>query len=195
MKLLVDATLGERIRFYRQQAGLTQKELAGLCEVSESAIRNYELGNRVPDFLTLKTIAEQLRVSYYAIADVNLTELDGAVQALFKLEEIYGLYPTEVDGHIHFVFRDSVTLEDFQKNPDIALAGVGAMLQQRVRSFLKVCALHDAGELSDEDYALWKSKFPAFMDDFKNAVECDTIPASEPKSPERSRKRKVNNGK
>ena len=69
------------------------------------------------------------------------------------------------------------------------------MLQQRVRSFLKVCALHDAGELSDEDYALWKSKFPAFMDDFKNAVECDTIPASEPKSPERSRKRKVNNGK
>ena len=113
MGLPVDATLGEKIRFYRQQAGLTQKELAGLCEVSESAIRNYELGNRVPDFLTLKTIAEQLRVSYYAIADVNLTELDGAVQALFKLEEIYGLYPTEVDGHIHFVFRDSVTLEDF----------------------------------------------------------------------------------
>ena len=87
MGLPVDATLGEKIRFYRQQAGLTQKGLADLCEVSESAIRNYELGNRVPDFLTLKTIAEQLRVSYYAIADVNLTELDGAVQALFKLKK------------------------------------------------------------------------------------------------------------
>ena len=86
MGLPVDATLGEKIRFYRQQAGLTQKGLADLCEVSESAIRNYELGNRVPDFLTLKIIAEQLRVSYYAIADVNLTELDEAVQALFKLE-------------------------------------------------------------------------------------------------------------
>ena len=58
MGLSIDATLGEHIRFYRQQAGLTQKELAGLCEVSESAIRNYELGNRVPDFLTLHTIAE-----------------------------------------------------------------------------------------------------------------------------------------
>lgn len=195
MGLPVDATLGEKIRFYRQQAGLTQKELAGLCEVSESAIRNYELGNRVPDFLTLKTIAEQLRVSYYAIADINLTELDGAVQALFKLEEIYGLHPTEVDGHIHFVFRDSVALEDFQENPDIALAGIGAMIQQRVRSFLKAFALHDAGELSDEDYALWKSKFPAFVDDFKTAVEYNAIPASEPKSPERSRKRKVNNGR
>ncbi len=202
MGLPVDATLGEKIRFYRQQAGLTQKELAGLCEVSESAIRNYELGNRVPDFLTLKTITEQLRVSYYAIADVDLTELDGAVQALFKLEEIYGLYPAEVDGHIHFVFRDSVALEDFQKNPDIALAGIGAMLQQRVRGFLKVCALHDAGKLSDEDYALWKSKFPAFMEDLQNGV-CDgdrngeiaPVPASEPKPPERSRKRKINNGK
>ena len=202
MGLPVDATLGEKIRFYRQQAGLTQKELAGLCEVSESAIRNYELGNRVPDFLTLKTIAEQLRVSYYATADVDLTELDGAVQALFKLEEIYGLHPIEVDGHIHFVFRDSVALEDFQKNPDITLAGIGAMLQQRVRSFLKVCAQHNAGELSDEDYALWKSKFPAFMDDLQNGdcgedggSKIDPVPASEPKSPARSRKRKVNNGR
>lgn len=202
MGLPVDATLGEKIRFYRQQAGLTQKELAGLCEVSESAIRNYELGNRVPDFLTLKTIAEQLRVSYYAIADVNLTELDGAVQTLFKLEEIYGLYPAEVDGHIHFVFRDSVALEDFQKNPDIALGGIGAMLQQRVRGFMKVRVLHDAGELTDEEYELWKSKFPAFMEDLQNRTcgaggdsDIDPVPPSEPKSPERSRKRKINNGR
>lgn len=43
MGLPIDATLGKRIRFYRQQAGLTQKELAGLCKVSESAIRNEEI--------------------------------------------------------------------------------------------------------------------------------------------------------
>lgn len=202
MGLPVDATLGEKIRFYRQQAGLTQKGLADLCEVSESAIRNYELGNRVPDFLTLKNIAEQLRVSYYAIADVSLTELDGAVQALYKLEELYGLYPTEVDGHIRFVFRNSIALKDFQKNPDIALGSITAMLQQRVRGFMKACALHDAGELSDDEYALWKSKFPAFIEDFQKLVcdeggdsEIDPVPASEPKSPERSRKRKINNGR
>lgn len=202
MGLPVDVTLGEKIRFYRQQAGLTQKGLADLCEVSESAIRNYELGNRVPDFLTLKNISEQLRVSYYAIADVNLTELDGAVQALFKLEELYGLYPTEIGGHIHFAFRDSVALEDFQKNPDIALAGIGIMLQQRVRSFLKACAQHDAGKLTDEEYALWKSKFPAFLEDLQNGAcgesgDCEIAPvfASKPKLPERSRKRKINNGR
>ena len=111
MELLsINSTLGERIRFYRQQAGLTQKELAGLCEVSESAIRNYELGNRVPDFLTLHAIAEKLRVNYAAIAGEKVTDLEGVLQALYKLEEIYGLYPTEVDGHIHFVFRDSIAI-------------------------------------------------------------------------------------
>ena len=94
MELLsINSTLGERIRFYRQQAGLTQKELAGLCEVSESAIRNYELGNRVPDFLTLHTIAEKLRVNYAAIAGEKVTDLEGALQALYKLEEIHGLSP------------------------------------------------------------------------------------------------------
>ena len=196
MGLPVDATLGEKIRFYRQQAGLTQKGLADLCEVSESAIRNYELGNRVPDFLTLKTITEQLRVSHYAIADINLTDLNGATQALFKLEEIYGLYPVEVDGHVHFVFRDSVALEDFQKAPDSILESIGAMFQYRALRFMEVCARHDAGELTDEEYALWKSKFPEYRSDFQKAVsESDPIPASEPQTPERSRKRKINNGR
>ena len=204
MGLSINATLGERIRFYRQQAGLTQKELADLCEISESAIRNYELGNRVPDFLTLKNITEQLRVSFYAIADVNLTDLNGAVQALFKLEEIYGLYPTEVDGHIHFVFRDSVASSDFQKDLNSALESVSTMLQYRALRFMEACARHDAGKLTDEEYALWKSKFPEYQDDFHKviqtdedeiALESDPIPMSEPQMPERSRKRKINSGR
>ena len=56
-----DNTIGERIRYYRKAAGMTQKQLAEFCEVSEPAIRNYELGNRVPDFEMLQTIAAALR--------------------------------------------------------------------------------------------------------------------------------------
>ena len=168
MELLsINSTLGERIRFYRQQAGLTQKELANLCGVSESAIRNYELGNRVPDFLTLHEIAGKLRVNYAAISGEKVTELEGALQALYKLEEIYGLYPTEVDGHIHFVFRDGVAVKDFKPDLDFILSSPGTLLQYRVLGFMKACALHNDGKLTDEEYALWKSKFPAFMDDFR----------------------------
>ena len=207
MGLPIDATLGERIRFYRQQAGLTQKELAGLCEVSESAIRNYELGNRVPDFLTLHTIAEKLRVNYAAIAGEKVTDLEGALQALYKLEEIYGLYPTEVDGHIHFVFRDSVAVDEFKPNLDTVMSSPGALLQYRVLGFMKACALHGAGELTDEEYALWKSKFPAFLSDFYDfrkqvgRAEGETfegdapVPSEKPQSPERSRERKINSGR
>lgn len=207
MGLLIDATLGERIRFYRQQAGLTQKELAGLCEVSESAIRNYELGNRVPDFLTLHAIAEKLRVNYAAIASEKVTDLEGALQALYKLEEIYGLYPAEVDGQIHFVFRDSMAMEKFKPDLDTVMSSPGLLLQYRTLGFMKACALHDAGELTDEEYALWKSKFPAFLSDFyefrKQAGQSDNetfegdapVPTEKPQSPERSRERKINNGR
>jgi len=207
MGLPIDATLGERIRFYRQQAGLTQKELAGLCEVSESAIRNYELGNRVPDFLTLHTIAEKLRVNYAAIAGEKVTDLEGALQALYKLEEIYGLYPTEVDGQIHFVFRDSVAMDKFKPDLDTVMGSPGALLQYRVLGFMKACAMHDAGELTDEEYALWKSKFPAFLSDFydfrKQAGRPDSetfdgdapVPSEKPQSQERSRERKINSGR
>ena len=207
MGLLIDATLGERIRFYRQQAGLTQKELAGLCEVSESAIRNYELGNRVPDFLTLHAIAEKLRVNYAAIASEKVTDLEGALQALYKLEEIYGLYPAEVDGQIHFVFRDSMAMEKFKPDLDTVMSSPGLLLQYRVLGFMKACALHDAGELTDEEYALWKSKFPTFLSDFydfrKQAgrAEGETfegdalVPSEKPQSPERSRERKINSGR
>lgn len=207
MGLPIDATLGERIRFYRQQAGLTQKELAGLCEVSESAIRNYELGNRVPDFLTLHTIAEKLRVNYAAIAGEKVTDLEGALQALYKLEEIYGLYPIEVDGQIHFVFRDSVAVDEFKPNLDTVMSSPGALLQYRVLGFMKACAVHEAGELNDEEYALWKSKFPAFLSDFYDfrkqvgRAEGETfegdapVPSEKPQSPERSRERKINSGR
>ena len=207
MGLPIDATLGERIRFYRQQAGLTQKELAGLCEVSESAIRNYELGNRVPDFLTLHTIAEKLRVNYAAIAGEKVTDLEGALQALYKLEEIYGLYPTEVDGQIHFVFRDSMAVDEFKPDLDTVMGSPGAQLQYRALGFMKACALHDAGELNDEEYALWKSKFPAYLSDFydfrKQAGKPDSetfdgdtpVPSEKPQSPERSRERKINSGR
>ena len=167
MELLsINSTLGERIRFYRQQAGLTQKELAALCEVSESAIRNYELGNRVPDFLTLHIIAEKLRVNYAAISGEKISDMEGALQALYKLEEIYGLYPTEVGGHIHFVFRDSVAMDDFKPDIETITRSPGALLQYRTLGFMKACAQHDAGEMTDDEYALWKSKFPAFLSDF-----------------------------
>ena len=56
-KNLASANLGQKIRFYRQIAGMTQKELGTACDVNESTIRNYELGNRYPDSDTIFEIS------------------------------------------------------------------------------------------------------------------------------------------
>jgi transcriptional regulator with XRE-family HTH domain len=192
---VIDATTGEKIRFYRKQAGLTQKELAELCELSESAIRNYELGNRIPDFYTLHTIAEKLRVNYYAIADAKISELGGAVQALYDMETCYGLYPTVVDGKIHFVFRDGVSVETSPDQVDLGNSGAGTLLQLMLRGYLRACALHREGNLTDEEYALWKSKSPAYLEDCREIFP-ETVPVPEGKTqePAHKRKRKINNG-
>ena len=42
-----ESSVGERIRYYRKRAQLTQKQLAEACGITEPAIRNYELGNPI----------------------------------------------------------------------------------------------------------------------------------------------------
>ena len=89
-------------------------------------------------------------------------------------------------------------MDNFKPDIDAITRNPGALLQYRILGFMKACALHDAGELTDEEYALWKSKFPAFLGDFydfrKQAGQPDNetfdgdapIPSEKPQSPERS---------
>jgi transcriptional regulator with XRE-family HTH domain len=198
MALTLGATVGEKIRYYRQQAGMTQRQLAELCEISEPAIRNYELGNRVPDYDTLQVIADALRVGYYAIADINLSDINGVMQALFVLETYCGLCPKEVDGEIHLVFRNSLPVEISAQDVDLETLDFGKILQFRLRDFLKVCEQHNAGAMSDEQYALWKSKYPLYLSDCggeKAITKASETPAAEQQRPKKKRKRKINNGK
>jgi transcriptional regulator with XRE-family HTH domain len=198
MELMLGATVGEKIRYYRQQAGMTQRQLAELCEISEPAIRNYELGNRMPDYDTLQVIADALRVGYYAIADINLSDINGVMQTLFVLETYCGLCPKEVDGEIHLVFRNSLPVEVSAQDVDLETLDFGKLLQFRLRDFLKVCEQHNAGAMSDEQYALWKSKYPLYLSDCggeKVIAKASETPAAEQQRPKKKRKRKINNGK
>ena len=59
-----ESSVGERIRYYRKRAQMTQKQLAEACGITEPAIRNYELGNRIPGYDTLDDIAAALQINY-----------------------------------------------------------------------------------------------------------------------------------
>jgi transcriptional regulator with XRE-family HTH domain len=53
----------DRLRSIRESRGLTQRELARLCELSSSMIQKYETGINDPTSYILKIIAEHLEVS------------------------------------------------------------------------------------------------------------------------------------
>lgn len=155
-RLSINATMGERIRYYRQVASLTQKSLAEKCGITESAIRNYELGNRMPDWETLTSIAKALEVSYFSLTDPDLTAMHGALHTFFRLEDIYGLHPEMVDGKVHLVFDD----DTYDKDPSNFEAD--AILKHITTLWAGVYNKYTAGELSEENYRIWRSKFPAF---------------------------------
>ena len=69
-------TTGEKIKYYRQLKGLTQKELGDLCGMADSAIRRYELGKANPKIETLGKIADALDIHISNLTVVG-TIVDG----------------------------------------------------------------------------------------------------------------------
>lgn len=57
-------TIGEKIRMYRKEAGLSQRELGIACGKSQYEIAQYETGSRNPKPDTVKLLASALGVSY-----------------------------------------------------------------------------------------------------------------------------------
>ena len=100
-----ESTIGERIRYYRKRSNMTQKALAEACGIIEPAIRNYELGNRIPSFETLDDIANALHVNYYALTEPNPATYAGVMQCFFRLEYAHGLKPIEIDGQAALIIN------------------------------------------------------------------------------------------
>lgn len=73
-------TIGENIRKYRKEKGLTQKALGELCGINEANIRKYEINpNITPQLKTIEKIADAL--------DVTITDLMGMSAYLDETEK------------------------------------------------------------------------------------------------------------
>jgi len=150
--------LGDKIRKYRTARGLTQKELGEKCQLNESTIRNYELGNRYPDEVTLHTIADALGIDQHALADPDPTDVFSAVQILFDLEDFYGISPEIIDGQVHLVQRPL-------KNDASPAADLKYLqMKQSLRIWSHIRKVCDDSDLLDEEYSDWKSLYPDYID-------------------------------
>lgn len=66
--------IGGRIRKYRQERGLSQKELADLIGISNNRLSNWEQGINRPDADIIASICKALTISPSDLLDVHLCE-------------------------------------------------------------------------------------------------------------------------
>ncbi len=131
--------MGQRIRQLRERRGLTQKELANLCGIGESALRSYELGARYPKDKVLDKIAKVLRVrpECFEVYGIN-TELQ-LIHALFNFEERFKLEP--------------------ESNGRPAIRAQSPMLSQAFLDWSKKSQQLEDGEIAPDEYLDWKDTY------------------------------------
>lgn len=81
-----------KIKKLREKRQLTQKQLAELSGISESALRSYELGDRKPKKEILERIAMALRVRPEYLSAPEFGPSMEFFYAMLENDELYGLH-------------------------------------------------------------------------------------------------------
>lgn len=145
--------IGERIHFFRNKCGMTQKQLGKLLGFPEKSadvrLAQYETGSRTPKADLTAALARVLEVSPNALSVPDIDSYIGLMHTLFTLEDRYGLYVDEVDGEICLKVN-------VRKNKD------AAQLHEMLCAWRQATAMLEAGEISKEDYDKWRYHYPEF---------------------------------
>ena len=78
----------EKLKEIRLENSLSQSSLAAMLGVTQSAVANWERGNRVPDIDTLAVMAEKFSVSIDCLLDKGGTAHSSVATVLPRLEQI-----------------------------------------------------------------------------------------------------------
>ena len=96
--------IGQRIRFFRNRKGMTQKYLGEILgfvgKTSDVRMAQYESEARIPKQELVKNMAHFLDVSTHALTVPDIDTYIGLMHTFFALEDMYGLKIDEVDGEV-----------------------------------------------------------------------------------------------
>ena len=145
--------IGERIRFFRNLRGLTQKNLGQAVGFPEKSadirMAQYETGTRSPKADLTAALASTLDVSPQALTVPDIDSYIGLMHTLFALEDLYGLKVDEVDG-------DVCLRVDQSKGKD------AVELHQMLNAWRLAAAMLKSGEITQEQYDQWRYHYPRF---------------------------------
>ena len=127
--------IGQRIKFFREEAGLTQNQLAERADISREAIGNYEKGRRTPPVDIAQRIAAALNMSVddllypdnmkpnktraFVFSDKNMKELSKKLDARSEIisEIVQNLDKMNEEGKqkaVEYV-RDLVKIPEYRR--------------------------------------------------------------------------------
>jgi transcriptional regulator with XRE-family HTH domain len=145
--------IGERIRYFRDLRGLTQKELGiavGFPEQSaDTRIAQYEVGIRTPKADLINLIANVLEISPLALAVPNVDSCLSLMHTLFALEDKYGL-------EINISNKDVCLKVNVHKNDE------AVYLHEMFRVWHEATVKLKNGQISQEEYDRWRYNFSGF---------------------------------
>ncbi|MGN0527190.1 MAG: helix-turn-helix domain-containing protein [Acutalibacteraceae bacterium] len=96
--------IGERIRFFRNLRGMTQKYLGmqvGFPEkTADIRMAQYESGSRTPKADLTNSLAKVFGISVSALTVPDIDSYNGLMHTLFALEDLYGLRIGKLDDEL-----------------------------------------------------------------------------------------------
>ena len=145
--------IGERIRFFRNLRGMTQKYLGQVVGFPEKTadirMAQYESGSRTPKAELTENLADALDVSPLALSVPDIDSYLGLMHTLFTLEDRYGL--TVETG------ENGVSLRvDPRRGKD------AAELSEMLTAWAGQAKKYRDGEINREDYDKWRYNYPKY---------------------------------
>lgn len=145
--------IGERIRFFRNLRGMTQKYLGQVVGFPEKTadirMAQYESSSRTPKADLTESLADALGVSPLALSVPDIDSYLGLMHTLFTLEDRYGL--TVETGENGFSLR-----VDPRKGKD------AAELSEMLTAWAQQAEKLRNGEINREDYDEWRYNYPKY---------------------------------
>ena len=143
--------IGERIRFFRNLCGMTQKYLGQIIGFPEKTadirMAQYESGSRTPKTDLINKLAEVFDISPQALSVPNIDSYIGLMHTLFTLEDLYGLKITQLEGEV------CLHLDKGMGTNYITMFEMFSAWKEHAEKYKN-------GEITKEEYDHWRYNYP-----------------------------------
>ena len=145
--------IGERIRFFRNLCGMTQKYLGQVVGFPEKTadirMAQYESGSRTPKADLTNKLAEVFGVSPQTLSVPDIDSYIGLMHTLFTLEDRYGLTIERTENGVSMY-------ADPKKGTD------AAELSEMLNAWAEQSAKYHNGDINRDEYDKWRYNYPKY---------------------------------